>query len=70
MGGGTSAYWFKLVKILHGDCKTLASAANYQISNIKRPGQDLNQWPQRLKASTLTATPLSLPVETWEKLEN
>ena len=36
-----------------------ASASNYQLSNINRPGWDLSQRPQRLKASTLTATPPS-----------
>ena len=29
-----------------------AFASNYQLSNMKRPGQDSNRQPQRLKAST------------------
>ena len=36
-----------------------ASASNYQLSNMKHQAQDLNRWPQRLEARTLTATPLS-----------
>ena len=36
-----------------------APASNYQLSNMKRPGLYSNRWPQRLKASTLTATPPS-----------
>ena len=36
-----------------------ASANNYQLSNMKNPGLDLNRQPRRLKASTLTATPPS-----------
>ena len=34
-----------------------ALASNYQLSNMKCPGQDSNRRPHRLKASTLTATP-------------
>ena len=33
-----------------------ASVSNNQLSNIKSPGPDSNWRPQRLKASTLTAT--------------
>ena len=36
-----------------------ASASNYQLSNMKCTGRDSNRRPQRLKASTLTATPPS-----------
>ena len=36
-----------------------ASACNYQLSNMKCPGRDLNQQPQWLKADTLTTTPPS-----------
>ena len=36
-----------------------ALAGNYQLSNIKCLSRDLNRRPQRLKASILTATPLS-----------
>ena len=38
-----------------------ASASNYQLSNMKCPAQDSNRRPQRLEASTLTATPPSPP---------
>ena len=38
-----------------------ALASNYQLSNMKRPARDSNQRPQRLEASTLTATPPSPP---------
>ena len=34
-----------------------ASVSNYKLSNMKCPGRDSNLLPQRLKASTLTATP-------------
>ena len=36
-----------------------ALASNCQLSNMKYPGRDLNRRPQRLKASTLIATPPS-----------
>ena len=36
-----------------------ASASNYQLSNMKRPGRDSNRRPQRLEERTLTATPPS-----------
>ena len=36
-----------------------ASASNYQLSNMKRPAGYSNRRPQRLEASTLTATPPS-----------
>ena len=39
-----------------------ASASNYQLSNMKCPARDLNRWPQRLEARTLTTTPPSPPV--------
>ena len=53
-----------------------ASASNYQLSNMKCPGRDSNRPPQRLKASTLTATPTSPfpppvgpePVQTFPEL--
>ena len=35
------------------------SASTCQLSNMKRPAQDSNLRPQRLEASTLTATPPS-----------
>ena len=36
-------------------------ASNYQLSNMKHPGWDSNQPPQRLKVSSLTTTPPSPP---------
>ena len=45
-----------------------ALASNYQLSNMKRQGRDSNGRPQRLKASTLIATPQSPPPlfpESW-----
>ena len=35
------------------------SASNYQLSNMKRPAQDWNRWPERLEVRTLTVTPPS-----------
>ena len=43
-----------------------ASASNYQLSNMKRPAQDSNRWPQRLEARTLTATPPSPLLGSWK----
>ena len=40
-----------------------ASTSNHQLSNMKRPGRDLNRRPQRLKASTLTSTYITEPGE-------
>ena len=36
-----------------------ASPSNYQLSNMKCPGQDSNQRPQSLRAGTLTSIPPS-----------
>ena len=47
-----------------------ASASNCQLSNMKCPGRDLNQSPQRLKASTLTATSLSPLLNAVEEVTN
>ena len=55
MGRGTSAYY--LVKILHINHRALER--NFELSNMKCLGRDSNRHPQRLKASTLTATPQS-----------
>ena len=38
-----------------------ASPSNHQFPNMKCPGRDSNRHPQRLKASTLTASPPSPP---------
>ena len=44
--------WSRLCTVNHR-----ASTSNYQLSNMKHPGRDSNRQPQRLKVSTLTATP-------------
>ena len=46
-----------------------ASASNYQLSNMKRPARDSNRQPQRLEASTLTATPPSPPFNEEDDLK-
>ena len=43
-----------------------ALASNHKLSNMKRPAQDSNRRPQRLKARTLTAIPLSPLVKLWK----
>ena len=54
MGKPVHTSWSRFCTVNHW-----ASVSNYQLSNMKHLGQDLNRQPQRLKASTLTATPLS-----------
>ena len=43
-----------------------ALASNYQLSNMKRPAQDLNRRPQRLEERPLTTTPPSPRSITYE----
>ena len=56
--------WARFCTVNHG-----ASVSNYQLSHMKHPGQDSNRQPQKLKASTQTATPPSPPAsierENW-----